>query len=166
LKDLEEDHACIPIKKSDPVVSYRETAQAESSIMCLAKSANKHNRIFMKCSPMPEGLADEIEKGEITDRDEAKSRARILSEKFGYNNDEARKIWCFGPEGTGPNIVVDVTKGVQYLNEIKSSVIAGFQGAAKQGVLCGENMRGIRFDIHDVVVHQDAMHRSGTQVSI
>jgi elongation factor 2 len=25
LKDLEEDHACIPIKTSDPVVSYRET---------------------------------------------------------------------------------------------------------------------------------------------
>ena len=25
MKDLEEDHACIPIKKSDPVVSYRET---------------------------------------------------------------------------------------------------------------------------------------------
>jgi translation elongation factor EF-G len=23
LKDLEEDHACIPLKKSDPVVSYR-----------------------------------------------------------------------------------------------------------------------------------------------
>merc|ERR1719187_3144504 len=25
LKDLEEDHACIPLKKTDPVVSYRET---------------------------------------------------------------------------------------------------------------------------------------------
>merc|ERR1719206_605049 len=27
LKDLEEDHAQIPLKKSDPVVSYRETVQ-------------------------------------------------------------------------------------------------------------------------------------------
>merc|ERR1711976_432368 len=31
LKDLEEDHACIPIVKSDPVVSYRETLTDESS---------------------------------------------------------------------------------------------------------------------------------------
>lgn len=55
---------------------------------------------------------------------------------------EARKIWCFGPEGTGANILVDVTKGVQYLNEIKDSVVAGFQWATKEGVLCEENMRG------------------------
>jgi translation elongation factor EF-G len=55
---------------------------------------------------------------------------------------EARKIWCFGPDGTGPNVVVDVTKGVQYLNEIKDSVVAGFQWATKEGVLAEENMRG------------------------
>jgi len=45
---------------------------------------------------------------------------------------EARKIWCFGPDGTGPNFVMDCTKGVQYLNEIKDSVVAGFQWAAKE----------------------------------
>ena len=39
---------------------------------------------------------------------------------------------CFGPDGTGPNILVDVTKGVQYLNEIKDSVVAGFQWATKE----------------------------------
>merc|ERR1712012_1230248 len=31
LKDLEEDHACIPLKKSDPVVSYRETVLEKSN---------------------------------------------------------------------------------------------------------------------------------------
>merc|ERR1712242_636819 len=36
LKDLEEDHAQIPLKKSDPVVSYRETVTEESSQMCLS----------------------------------------------------------------------------------------------------------------------------------
>ena len=41
LKDLEEDHACVPIVKSDPVVSYRETVTEESSVMCLSKSPNK-----------------------------------------------------------------------------------------------------------------------------
>jgi elongation factor 2 len=164
LKDLEEDHACIPLKKSDPVVSYRETVQSESSIMCLSKSPNKHNRIFMRCLPMPDGLADDIEKGEINARDEAKNRARILSEKYEYDPTEARKIWCFGPDGTGPNIVVDVTKGVQYLNEIKDSVVAGFQWATKEGVLCDENMRGIRFNIHDVTLHADAIHRGGGQI--
>ena len=45
---------------------------------------------------------------------------------------EARKIWCFGPDTNGPNILVDCTKGVQYLNEIKDSVVAGFQWASKE----------------------------------
>eukprot|EP00058_Branchiostoma_floridae_P010406 XP_002595894.1 hypothetical protein BRAFLDRAFT_128665 [Branchiostoma floridae] len=48
LKDLEEDHAGIPIKKSDPVVSYRETVEEQSEITCLSKSPNKHNRLFMR----------------------------------------------------------------------------------------------------------------------
>jgi len=164
LKDLEEDHACIPIKKSDPVVSYRETVTEESSIMCLSKSPNKHNRIFCKAVPMPDGLADDIEKGDVSARDEAKARAKILVEKYEFDATEARKIWCFGPDGTGPNIVVDVTKGVQYLNEIKDSVVAGFQWAVKEGVLCEENMRGIRFNIHDVTLHADAIHRGGGQI--
>lgn len=62
LKDLEEDHACVPLKKSDPVVSYRETVSDESDQMCLSKSPNKHNRLFMKACPLPEGLPEEIEK--------------------------------------------------------------------------------------------------------
>merc|ERR1712227_805824 len=54
LKDLEEDHAGIPLVKSDPVVSHRETVTELSEIMCLSKSPNKHNRLFMKAEPMTE----------------------------------------------------------------------------------------------------------------
>ena len=61
LKDLEEDHAGIPLKKSDPVVSYRETVSEESSITCLSKSPNKHNRLFMKANVMHDDLPAAIE---------------------------------------------------------------------------------------------------------
>merc|ERR1712193_221764 len=53
LKDLEEDHAGIPLKKSDPVVSYRETVTEQSTQTCLSKSPNKHNRLFMTAVDMP-----------------------------------------------------------------------------------------------------------------
>merc|ERR1712129_412122 len=164
LKDLEEDHACIPLKKSDPVVSYRETVSEESSIMCLSKSPNKHNRLFMRACPMPDGLAEDIDNGDVSPRQEIKERARYLSEKYDYDPTEARKIWCFGPDGTGPNIVIDCSKGVQYLNEIKDSVVAGMQWATKEGVLAEENMRGVRFNIYDVTLHTDAIHRGGGQI--
>merc|ERR1712154_633946 len=149
LKDLEEDHAGIPIKTGDPVVSYRKTVAELSDIMCLSKSPNKHNRLFMKAAPLPDGLAEAIEKGDITPRQEFKERARFLSDNFNMDVGEARKIWSFGPEGTGPNLLMDCTKAVQYLNEIKDSVIAGFQWASKEGVLCEENMRGVRYNIYD-----------------
>jgi len=164
LKDLEEDHACIPIKVSEPVVSYRETVSEESDRMCLSKSPNKHNRLFMKARPMPDGLPEDIDKGDVSPRQELKERGRFLADKYDYDVTEARKIWCFGPEGTGPNLVIDCTKGVQYLNEIKDSVVAGFQWASKEGVLCEENMRGCRYDIHDVTLHADAIHRGGGQI--
>ncbi|XP_022168960.1 translation elongation factor 2 [Myzus persicae] len=164
LKDLEEDHACIPIKKSDPVVTYRETVNEESEIMCLSKSPNKHNRLFMKCQPFPDGLAEDIEGGQVNPRDEFKARARYLGEKYEYDVTEARKIWAFGPDGTGPNLLIDCTKGVQYLNEIKDSVVAGFQWATKEGVLAEENMRAVRFNIYDVTLHADAIHRGGGQI--
>uniref|UniRef100_A0A0A0KH05 Tr-type G domain-containing protein n=1 Tax=Cucumis sativus TaxID=3659 RepID=A0A0A0KH05_CUCSA len=84
--------------------------------------------------------------------------------EFAWDKDLAKKIWCFGPETTGPNMVVDMCKGVQYLNEIKDSVVAGFQWASKEGALAEENMRGICFEVCDVVLHADAIHRGGGQV--
>eukprot|EP00080_Pristionchus_pacificus_P020813 PDM80833.1 G protein-coupled receptor [Pristionchus pacificus] len=164
LKDLEEDHAGIPIKKSDPVVSYRETVSAPSNQICLSKSPNNHNRLYVSARPMPDGLAEAIDEGEIDPKGDFKDRARILAEKFEYDVTEARKIWSFGPHGNGPNLLIDVTKGEQYINEIKDSVVSGFQWATKEGVLCEETMRGIRFNLDGVKLHADAIHRGAGQI--
>ena len=53
----------IVLQKSDPVVSYRETVTEESDRMCLSKSPNKHNRLFMKARPLQEGLPKDIDEG-------------------------------------------------------------------------------------------------------
>jgi len=47
LNDLVNEYAKIEIKKSDPVVTFKETVSDVSGQECLAKSPNKHNRIFM-----------------------------------------------------------------------------------------------------------------------
>lgn len=139
-------------QKSDPVVSYRETVSEESNVMCLSKSPNKHNRLYMKARPFPDGLAEDIDKGEVSARQELKQRARYLAEKYEWDVTEARKIWCFGPDGTGPNILTDITKGVQYLNEIKDSVVAGFQWATKEvGAVRGSGYSGAGIDSGQVV---------------
>ena len=164
LKDLQDEFTGVELKTTDPVVSFRETVTDKSNQTCLSKSPNKHNRLYLTAEPFADGLSEAIEDGKITPRDDPKSRARELSEKYGWDVTEARKIWCFGPETTGPNTLVDVSKGVQYLNEIKDSFVAAFQWASKEGVLCEENMRSIKFNIHDVTLHTDAIHRGGGQI--
>ena len=97
---------------------------------------------------MEEGLAEAIDEGKVGPRDEPKARSKILVDEFGWDKDLAKKIWCFGPDTTGPNMLTDVTKGVQYLNEIKDSCVAAFQWAAKEGVVCEENMRACVAEVH------------------
>lgn len=165
LKDLAEDFcAGAPLKFSPPVVSFRETVSELSNQQCLSKSPNKHNRLFMKGAPIGEELSQEIDDKKVGPKDDVKIRARHLADDYGWDVTEARKIWCFGPDTNGPNMVVDVSKGVQYLNEIQDSIVAAFQWASKEGAMSEENMRGIRFNIEDVTLHTDAVHRGGGQI--
>lgn len=164
LNDLENDHAGVPLRKSDPVVGYRETVTAESSMMALSKSQNKHNRLYVKAEPLGEELTQDIESGKVAPRDDPKTRARYLADTYGWDVTDARKIWCFGPDTSGPNLFIDASKGVQYMNEIKDSVVAAFQWATKEGAVCEEPMRGIKFAIFDCTLHTDAIHRGGGQI--
>jgi len=169
LKDLEEDfmRGTAGIKKSDPVVSYKETCTAKGPPV-LAKSANKHNRLHTYGDFMPTELMEDIDptngKAKVTARDDVKLRARYLADTYGWDVNEARRIWAFGPDGTGPNIIMDASKGVQYLNEIKDSVKGGFEWASKEGPLCDEAMRGVVVKIEDVTLHADSIHRGAGQI--
>merc|ERR1712176_194144 len=164
LQDLQNDFMGTEVKISDPVVSYRETCQAKSSQTCLAKSANKHNRLFLEAEPMSGDLCDAIEEGQVNPQMDSKLLGRQLADDFGLDVTEARKIWAFGPDQNGPNAYVDVTKGVNYLLEIKESVVAGFNWATGAGPLCEEQLRGCRFNLMDVHLHADAIHRGMGQL--
>lgn len=53
---------------------------------------------------------------------------------------------------------------MQYLNEIKDSVVGAFRWGSEEGPLCGEPLRGVRINITDVTLHADAIHRGGGQI--
>ena len=164
LKDLVEDYAKIEIVKSDPVVPYKETVTNKSSQICMAKSPNKHNRLYVMAEPLEENLVEEIENGKIKANDELKMTARTLIDKYKWDQHDAKKLWVFGPDQSGPNFLVDQTKSVQFLNEIRDSMESAFQNVTKEGVLAEESLRGVRFNIQDVELHNDAIHRGGGQI--
>lgn len=165
LNDLQNDFmGGAEIRVSEPVVSFRETVTATSDHIVMSKSPNKHNRLYLQARPLEDGLPEAIDEGKVGPRDDPKIRTKTLTEDFGWDKEITKKIWAFGPDTNGPNMLVDVTKGVQYLNEIKDSAVAALQWAAKEGVLAEENMRGIAFEVCDVVLHADAIHRGGGQI--
>eukprot|EP00178_Gracilaria_changii_P009331 TRINITY_DN2733_c0_g1_i1.p1 TRINITY_DN2733_c0_g1~~TRINITY_DN2733_c0_g1_i1.p1 ORF type:complete len:267 (+),score=39.13 TRINITY_DN2733_c0_g1_i1:349-1149(+) len=130
----------------------------------MTKSANNQNRLYCTCEPISEELCNAIENGDIPMRD-AKKRVKILADKFNWDKNTAGKIWGFGPLGEGPNLIVDMTQGCQYMNEIKEHMFTGFGIVTKSGVLCEENMRGVRFNVVDTYLHQDSIHRGGGQIT-
>jgi elongation factor 2 len=130
----------------------------------MSKSANSHNRLYCTAEPLTEEFVKAIEDGKINFRD-PKERLKTLTDKFDWDKSEALKIWSFGPDGEGPNCIVDMTSGCQFMNEIKEHMVSGFEIVAKTGILCDETMRGIRFNVVDTYLHNDSIHRGGGQLS-
>merc|ERR1719352_1759435 len=93
LQDLQQDFMGTEVKVSDPVVSFRETCTAKSTQTCLAKSANKHNRLFVEAETIGPELSKAIDDGDILPGAEAKVQGRKLADNFGWDVTEARKIW-------------------------------------------------------------------------
>jgi len=164
LHSLEKEYAKVSVVVSEPVVGYKETIKERFDEPVLAKSSNKHNRLFVVAEPMSDELVDSIERGEIGPNTDHKVRTKVLSEQFDWNKDEALKLWTFGIENSMANVLVDMTSGIQYMNEIRDSVQTAFHIVTKEGVLCGENMRKLRFNILDAKIHSDQAHRGSGQV--
>jgi elongation factor 2 len=161
IKDLRDDFMKgAPVKMGQPVVSFCETVTTKTGMDCIAKSPNKHNRIYLNAEPLGDKVTEAISKGEVTPEQELKIRARILADEHGWDVTEARKIWSFGlpPDGQC-NLLVDVTKGVQYLHEVKDSMVGAFIQVSCGGIFMEEALRGCRFNLSDMTMHADAIHR-------
>ena len=129
--------------------------------MCLSKSQNNHNRLFAVAEPLGEEFCKDIEDRKISVKDDAKKLQQTLKDNYDWDPNDCKKVWCFGPDETGPNVVVDQTKGIQHMNEISDHCQAAFQEVALQGMLAQEGMRGIRVNIVDCKLHADSIHRGG-----
>ena len=163
----------VEIELSEPIVAYRETIQSASSKTALAKSDNKHNRLWFKASPLPDDVIDSMVSGDLKNLS-TKDLGSALVKDFGWGNTEAGRIWAVGPEphagGTnsvedGPTcILVDSTYGLQIPDDARSNIVSAFLQVVKKGVMVNAAMRGVRFDLIDAKFHSDSVHRRPNSV--
>ena len=73
-----------------------------------------------------------------------------------------QKLLVFGSDQQGPDFLIDQTKAVQYLNEIRDSMC--ISNLKLQKVLAEDDLKGVRFGIQDVELHNDAIHRGVGQI--
>jgi len=155
---------------SQPIVSMCETISKKTGDnkypkICVSKSSNKHNRLYVTASPLDDKFINAIETKKLKLSQDMKTFSRILSDDYGWDASEARKIWSFGcPPDAICNVIVDRTKGAQYLQECKDYIIGGFMEATNSGVLCEEVVRGIRYNLEEVKLHADPAHRGQGQL--
>ncbi len=156
---IEKTHG-VPITVSPPIVVYHETI-LQGSPELEGKSPNKHNKLLMKVEPIPEEIMQKLMDNKVKGKVKMKDKEWV--DKFvnaGIDNDEAKKIWCI----ENYNLLVDGTKGIQALHEIRELVIQGFQEALKEGPLAKEEVHGIKVTLVDAKLHEDAIHRGPSQI--
>jgi elongation factor 2 len=149
----------LEIVTTEPLINYRETIRAKAGPI-MSKSPNKHNKIFMRVEALPDDILDMIRTGKIKEDMDKKEMARLLREK-GWAADEARSVAAIDISG---NMMIDETKGVQYLQESMDSIRSGFDDVIRNGPIAHEAVRGVKFVLHHFVPHEDPAHRGLAQL--
>src|SRR5574337_104994 len=151
--------AKVDIVTSQPLINYRETIRGSAGPI-MSKSPNRHNKIFMKVEPLDEKIAEMIRNGTLNEYKDKKEVAKILKDA-GWDGDEAKRVMRFDIRG---NVMVDGTKGVQFVGESTDSILSGFEDSVKEGPLAREQVRGCKFTFHHFVPHEDPAHRGLSQL--
>jgi elongation factor 2 len=148
----------VEIITSPPIVVYRETVTGTVENV-EGKSPNRHNRFYFTLSTLPDEIVNLIKAGEVSMNQMALERRDILI-KAGMDKDEAKSV----KDIKGTNMLIDATKGIQYLNETMELVIEGIHEALAGGPLADEPVQNLKMVLTDVKLHEDAIHRGPAQV--
>jgi len=120
--------AKIDIITSEPLINYRETILGSSEVV-MAKSPNRHNKIFMRVEPLEPEIAEMCRNGTLSEMNDKKEMAQILRD-HGWEPDVAKKVMRFDSRG---NVMINGTKGVQFVDESTDSLLSGFDDLINEG---------------------------------
>jgi len=151
----------IPVTTSPPIVVYREGVSGKGGPF-EGKSPNKHNRFYMEVEPLEEKVVQAIRSGEIASGQRIKD-SKVLAKKLeelGMDRNEAKNVvWM-----QDTNMLIDATKGIQYLHETMELIKEAYIEAMNKGPLAGEKCMAMKVLLVDAKLHEDSVHRGPAQV--
>jgi elongation factor 2 len=151
----------VEVQTSDPIVVYRETVEKTGGPF-EGKSPNKHNRFYFKVEPLPEEVIQLIRDNKIPQGSKFKDKKAVIEmlQNAGFTREEARGLEMV----EGMNVMLDVTKGIQYLDETMELLMDSFKEVIARGPLANERVFGIKASLYDAKLHEDSIHRGPAQV--
>lgn len=175
MHDLREMYARVEIKVADPVVAFRETVSETSSFKCYSETPNKRNKLTMIAEPLDAGVADDVEAGIVDATWPQRQLGAAFQARYDWDLLASRSIWAFGPDphsyaGTvgcsclllDDTLPSEVDK--RLLFSTKEPIVQGFQWGCREGPLCDEPMRGVKFKILDAAIADQPLHRGAGQI--
>ena len=151
----------IPVTTSPPIVVYREGVGGKGGPF-EGKSPNKHNRFYMEALPLESKVVEAIRAGEIASGQRIKD-SKVLAKKLeelGVDRNEAKNVvWIHDT-----NVLIDSTKGIQYLHETMELIKEAYLEAMNKGPLAAEKCMGLKVRLVDAKLHEDSVHRGPAQV--
>lgn len=163
LHDLKELSG-IDIVVSEPVVPYCETI-LNTSPVTYAKSGSGLNRLWFKAQQVPDQMIRDIDAGIVSVKTDGKELTRQCIKDYNFEVADAKRLWAMGmEEATQTNVLTDESKGVDYLDKVKGSIMNSFQQYIGKGVLTGEPLRGVHLKLIDGQIHSDPMHRGADEI--
>ena len=151
----------VEVQTSDPIVVYRETIEGRGGPF-EGKSPNKHNRFYFEVEPLDETLVQQIKEGNVPQGSKFKDKKALIEllQENGLTREEARGLELV----EGMNILTDVTKGIQYLDETMELLLESFKEVVSKGPYANERVYGIKARLVDAKLHEDSIHRGPAQV--
>lgn len=149
----------LEIITSEPIVVYRESILGTAGPVG-GKSPNKHNRFYLEVEPLEKSIFNAINSGDLKD---GKIKSKEMANefiRFGMDKEEARRVW----DVCNKSVFINMTRGIQHLDEAKELLLEGFEEALKEGPLASEEVMGLKFKLVDAKLHEDAVHRGPAQV--
>src|SRR5439155_722753 len=105
------------------------------------KPPNKHNRFYMEVEPLEAKIVQAIRAGEIASGQRIKDSKALAKklEELGMDRNEAKNVvWI-----QDTNMLIDATKGIQYLHETMELIKEAYMEAMGKGPLAGEKSMAV-----------------------
>lgn len=168
MHDLRHMYSEIDIRVSDPGVCFSETVIESSRERCVGETPNQYNQFTMIAEPLDKKLDLDLEEGKVTLDSDQRAIDKFFKKRYNWDDLACRSIWAFGPETNSTNILINDTLPYEVdqklLQDIKAPIVQAFQWTTREGPLCEEPVRGVKFKLQHAMIAPEAMYRGGGQI--